>query len=476
MSKYIYPILFLSLVAISTQAQVVSFTEEIQLRTEVGYEIIGELMGNTLLFKDRANELEIEAFNEKMRSIWSKKIKLDRRNGKVMGIISQNTSFVLLYRYKVRGDVIIKAQKYDPGANLVDSVVVKNFGRQFVTPDFRFSVSQDEKKLLVYYIDNQRTINSVIFDIPTLSTVWERQFELEDYSYIRDELYFLTNNKGDLILVNEKDNTTSRRDKHQFQIFHYEENGATYKSYIIPMVNLLSFDLNFQYDDLNGNIVAAGFYSEKNLVRANGYFSLYIPEDVNKQYSLVFRKFDEEFIGTLSGKGNQDIARGLMECEVKELILRSDGGVIIIGEMNREFERRLAGSGRVVMDSYNRFIVDYYYDDIFLLSINPDGKLHWSEVLYKKQYSQDDNAIFSSFFLFRTPNTLRFLFNDEIKTENTVSEYILSNSGALERKSILNTQNLKLRLRFRDAVQVDFNEVVIPSERRNRLRLVKIEY
>ena len=47
----------------------------------------------------------------------------------------------------------------------------------------------------------------------------------------------------------------------------------------------------------------------------------------------------------------------------------------------------------------------------------------------KKQYSQDDNAIFSSFFLFQNPRELRFLFNDDIKTENTVSEYIITGSG-----------------------------------------------
>lgn len=475
MNKFTYLFFFLCYFSFSTNAQVVSFTEEIILRTEVGYEIIGELMGNTLLFKERANELEVEAFSEKMRSIWSKKLKLDRKNGKVLGIISQNTSFVLFYRYKIKGDLIVKAHKYDPGANLVDSIVVKNFGRQFVTPKFNFAVSENEKKLLVYFIDNQRTVNSVVFDIDSFKMDWEKKFEIEDYSYIRDDLFFLTNNEGDLILIVEKDNVQGRRDDHVFQIFQLIDKGQASKSYTIPMANLLTFDLDFRYDNLNKNITIAGLFSEKNIARANGYFSLFVPDDINEQYSLVFRKFDEELLSNLSGKNTPD-NRGLMECQVEDLILRSDGGVILIGEMNREFERRLAGSGRVVMDSYNRFIVDYYYDDIFLLSINPDGKLHWSKVLYKKQYSQDDNAIFSSFFLFQNPTTLRFLFNDEIKTENTVSEYILSNTGQLERRSILNTQNLKLRLRFRDAVQVDFNEVIIPSERRNRLRLVKIEY
>ena len=84
--------------------------------------------------------------------------------------------------------------------------------------------------------------------------------------------------------------------------------------------------------------------------------------------------------------------------------------------------------------------------------------------------------MYSSYFLFKTPSSLRFLFNDEVKYENTVSEYVLKGNGQAERNSLLSTENLKLRLRFRDAIQVDANELIIPSERRNRLRLVRLNY
>ena len=72
--------LFTIFLAFNLSAQIVSFTEEIPLRTEIGYEIIGELKGRTLLFKNRPNDPEIQAFNEKMRELWTKKIKLDKRN------------------------------------------------------------------------------------------------------------------------------------------------------------------------------------------------------------------------------------------------------------------------------------------------------------------------------------------------------------------------------------------------------------
>jgi len=78
--------------------------------------------------------------------------------------------------------------------------------------------------------------------------------------------------------------------------------------------------------------------------------------------------------------------------------------------------------------------------------------------------------------LAKTPAALRVIFNDEIKQSNTVSEYIVSGNGSFEHNTVMNTERKELSLRMRDAVQVAANEIIVPSERRNRLKLVKIVY
>ncbi|MCB0587477.1 MAG: hypothetical protein KDD06_19440, partial [Phaeodactylibacter sp.] len=216
-------------------------------------------------------------------------------------------------------------------------------------------------------------------------------------------------------------------------------------------------------------------YSDKNLGRADGYFYLNVPPQNPDEYKLTLTAFDEDFISALLGK-ESDKTKGLAEASIKEVVLRLDGGVLLIGERNRTYERRAAGVNRTFYDVSGRFAVDYYYDEVFVISIHPTGETHWKTVLHKKQYSQDDDGMYSSYFLFKTPSNLRFIFNDEIKYENTVSEYVLKGNGESERNSLLSTENLKLRLRFRDAVQVNASELIIPSERRNRLRLVKLVY
>ncbi len=69
---------------------------------------------------------------------------------------------------------------------------------------------------------------------------------------------------------------------------------------------------------------------------------------------------------------------------------------------------------------------------------------------------------------------LRLLWNKLRST--TVSEFVLNGVGEGERHAIMNTQGQDLFLRFRDAMQVAANEIIVPSDDRRRLRLVRIQY
>ena len=76
----------------------------------------------------------------------------------------------------------------------------------------------------------------------------------------------------------------------------------------------------------------------------------------------------------------------------------------------------------------------------------------------------------------KTPSAIRFLFNDEVERSTTVSEFVLNGAGEGERHAIMNTQGQDLMLRFHDATQTGANEIIVPSDDKRRVRLVKIQY
>jgi hypothetical protein len=471
----VWRVLFCLFFAHSLAAQKVTFSEDIPLRSDASYQIIGQLKGRLLLFRDRTTSFEVQGFNERMKEIWSKEIDLDKRLPVVLSLSTGREDFCVFYRFRQRSHTILKAHKYDAGANLLDSTTVKNLGYVFFTPDFRVIYSENKRKALIYHMEKESILHALVFDIDNMRLMWDNIFQPEDFDAARDITHIRIDNEGNFFFIIEKNNVRYKKEPHYFEVHQYLVDGGGYHRHIISLESKLTYDVGFSFDNLNKYLVAGGMYSDNNPSRAAGYFFLRAPRAALQQYQLSFHAFDDEFVSNLMGK-ESEVGKGIMECSVQDIVLRRDGGILIVCERNRQFERRMAATNRVIYDTYNRFVVDHFYDDLFVIAVHPDGSPHWRQVLHKKQYSQDDDGAFSSYFMVKTPERLRFLFNDEIRFENTVSEYHIDGRGEFKRHSVLSTENLKLRLRFRSAIQTSGRQVVIPSERRNQLRLVKIDY
>ncbi len=456
-------------------SQTATISDPISIRNDRAYELIGKMEGKFLLFRDKETSYEIQAFDKNMRLSWQKEIELDKKNPSVLGVTSRKDNFHLVYSFKHKGRTIVKAQRYDAAANLIDSVTVKDYTKRYFPVNAEVIISEDKKTILLYHFDKQTELEAVAFNLETMKVLWDEKFVFDDIGFLRDFKQLLVDNKGRMYLVLEKENRKSQREKHRFELYTYGSNWTSIDKSTLPMDGKLTYDISFVFDNMNDNLVAAGLYSENSRGRTNGYFTMTIPPLNPENHSIHFEAFKEDFILDLTGK-KSDSNKGFPDADIQEVVLRKDGGLLLVGERNKKFERRTGGGRGFVGANNSRYLVDYYFDDIFVVSIHPEGELHWKTILRKRQYSQDDDAIFSSYFLVKTPRSLRFLFNDEIRYENTVSEYILKSSGEYDRNSVLSTDDQKIRLRFRDALQVSSNEIIIPSELRNKLKLVRLVY
>lgn len=466
--------LFLCL-SIAAAGQMITVSEEINLRNDHEYELIGEYGGQTLLYQNKNPDYYIIGFDQSMQKSWEKELELDRRQPHVLGVMGRPSDFAVIYRFREKGHTVIKAHKYDPAANLKDSTLIVDLGYLFYTPNLQVIRSEDRSKVMVYYMEKRKQFNLYVFDVENMSLLWDQQILLDDTDLNQDFIEILLSNTGRATVVLDKNNTRSKRENHYFEIHEYDGAAETGRDYIVAMTNYVTYDVSFEIDNLNNTLIAAGCYSEKSTVRAQGFFYLNIPPDNHKEHLLVFHPFEKEFVELLLGEEVKK-NKGIEDLAVQELVLRRDGGVLMIAERTKRFERRTGTGSRAFYDPYSRQIVDYYFDELIVISVHPTGETHWKTVLHKKQYSQDDDAIYSSYFLMKTPSSLRFLYNDEIKYENTVSEYVLRGDGAYDRNALLSTKDLEIRLRFKDALQVDSDRIIVPSERRNRLKLVRLEY
>jgi hypothetical protein len=456
-------------------SQKLTISDEIPMHSDLLYEIIGEIRGRVLLFNRESGKYSITALDENMRPSWDKEIELDRKNAIVIGVNATEEAFTVFYFFREKGSTFLKAARFDPSANLRDSATLADLGFLFMSPSFKMVSSEDRSKVLLNFTERDQVFKSIVFDNKTMRVLWQQNFQYPDYDESEDVLHLIVSNAGQMYAVFEKDHYQLRREKHRYDVFLFDPEITTeFSRFSIPLKGNITYDVKFVFDNGNRKLCAGGFYFEKNVERAEGYFTLFIPRDPTRTL-LRFYPFEDEFVDRLAGKETRN-NRGLEQVSVVDLVLRKDGGLLLVGEESKNFARRMATVNRnMMLDNMNRSVVDYYFEDVFILAIRPNGTLQWSTILHKKQYSQDDDGAFSSFFLFKTPAFLRLVFNDEIKFENTVSEYLLHTNGDFDRNSILSTETLQLRLRFRDAIQVSASRMLVPSERRGKLRIARID-
>ena len=476
--KTLFSIIISFVISFNLMAQEITVSEPLPVRADVRSTIIGKLGGKTLLLLNKYTEIQLVAFNDKMFKAFEKEIDLERKNAKMIDVLATNREeFFIFYTHREKGDNFLKAQQFDHTGTVIDTVIIKEFGVQLYNPRLQAYHSEDKSKVLFYSYEAGRIKHVYVFDTQSKELLWDDDFD--DIKLSNDALdQIVIDNQGNLYVIIPKNNFQSKSKKHYFEITERNATAAKRVVYTVSLDSLLTYDNYFEFDNLNQQLVAGGLYSEKSRGRAQGYYYLAIPKGAPE--SPVFNKytFEQDFVEEFMGKPEIK-NKGIDQVEVNSIMFRRDGGVLMFGERIKEDNRY--GSGMTATPGYDSNVYnkggqDYLYNNVFIASIHPTGELHWQHVLHKKQYSYDDDGIFSSYFLLKTPNNIRLLFNDDIQLENTVSEYILEGNGTVERNSVMNTEAQDLQLQFKDAVQVGAREMLVKSERRNKLKLVRLRF
>jgi hypothetical protein len=462
------------------KAQSVMISDELSVRNDAGYVIIGKLKDKVLLFRDRVTSFEVNAYDDQMHLAWNKSLDIDNRRGSILDVVAGKESFTAIVKYKYKGHTLIKLHRYNADAKEIDTISVKDYGQRFLMPSPQSVLSEDRSKLLIYNIHNDKEIETTVVDLNTNQIIWDYTFTTahEDLKSILKST--LIDNYGTVhfVLFDETSQNIFNNKDHQLEILEYGPEHSASTIQIVPITDRYIYDKIFRYDNVNHRVIGAGLYAEKNREKAAGYFFFSTNATHPEQYNLKFDAFDETLIAKTLGK-EQSAQKGIVDVRVQDIALRKDGGVVLIIEEIRRLERMISSGmhNTAFRDGGNmHFSTDFYYEDVIALSLDADGNTQWHNVMQKRQFSQDDEGIFSSYGVFKNPSGVRLLFNDEINTETTTSEYVVTGNGKVKHNSIFNTDRQDVLLRFRDGLQVDSNEMIVPSEYRAQLKLVRIRF
>lgn len=457
-------------------SQKVTVSREINIRNNYSYDILPNIGSNTVLYSDKGVEHQFEIYDSNLRYKSTVTPEFEKKNIQPIGLLSKDSSIYYFYSYRDEEHIVTRALRFDQQIQVEDTLTLSVKEKKLISSNARFAHSDDKSKVLVFTPDDKK-VNLKLVDLTSFSVLYDFTLTVEGINLKTDFEKLVVANDGQIFIAARQSSFWNKGESNGFSLIRIKNKENVIVHHFSPESDDI-IQLMMDVDNVNNRVVLAGFTTTGDESRANGYFGFSIdPESLPDEAEILINRFTPEFIADITGNKPGKM-KELHDFTIRSLVVRQDGGVILVCEMVREFIRR--GQMNVPGQFGNNFgmrgLIDYYHEDVLLLANFPDGKDHWQKVLFKKQFSQDDNAMYSSFFLFKTPSRIHLIYNDEIKNNNTVSEYVIDPMGNAERKSVLSTEYQNLRLRFKEAIQTGSNTLIVPSEKNWKINLVKIEY
>ena len=376
---------------------------------------------------------------------------------------------------------------------------------------FTCTISNDEKRILIYHNlpyerDENETFSYYIFD-KDLNLLWEKNVTLPHENELFSVVDYDIQENGDLYLLSKifkekaKDSRKGKPNYH-YQVIAYTDKGENTKEYPILLEKKFLTDMKIAIN-LEGDIICGGFYSDNGTATIKGSYFLKIDESTKSIVFKSFKEFEIDFIiQNMTDKNKRKIQKRkekgkdveLYEYDLADIVLKEDGGAVLIGEQHYVREVTTTDSQGNISISYH-----YYYNDIIVISIDPEGQIEWTEKITKKQRTVNDNGLFSSYALAIVGDQLNFIFNDNAKNlatskmtkgkakgvvydftkrfKSSVAVLVqIDSDGRQVKEALFNAQEAELLIRPKVAEQISNQEMVIYGQKRRTERFGKITF
>lgn len=311
---------------------------------------------------------------------------------------------------------------------------------------FRHHLSKDDSKVLIYSVLPKQKKEPERFYLQVfdnqLNGLWEKKVRLpfNDDKFSIEE--YQVDNEGNVYMLGVvyQDKTRIRRSgtpNYQYVVLAYREDGEAVEKYKVNLNEKFITDLTFRVAK-DGDLVFSGFYSELGTYSIKGTYFFKLNPTTKEIFNKNLKAFDFDFLTEfLSAKQTKKAKKSAQKGNVPELyqyalddlILRSDGGAVLVAEQyyverrdNNNYYGYGGFGGGFGFGGYNRYNrninnedYEYYYNDVIVVNIQPNGEIEWTARIPKQQITTNDGGYFSSYAMSIVKDKFYFVYNDNYK-------------------------------------------------------------
>ncbi len=427
----------------------------------------------------------LQSFGNDLRLLATRTIDFKQQNGLLQHIQLNKTGVTVFYLIGDKKTSTLIAQPLssrfiENGKSVeLDSIQDRP---EYVRENLRVRQSFNQQYTLFYYpYFEQDKIESISFLCVdrALQKVYSKRVKFMRPDSEMESAKFVVDNNGNAFVFFQ--NTRERKDRSQMEtitVYKLTEQDEDVQQLNITIDRNLFGEMYVDADNANNNLILTGFYDDdnpRNEPAAYGFFYVRLSADSGTVSAVTYTNFDTNFMSELTGKSINE--NKLYTFNVRRAMLRNDGGILLIAESLIKDTRETIFNSQFspTFNSIQR-ISYYQFNDIIAFSVNPDGAVDWRTIMRKKQVSEEDNGIYSSFLTVNERDKIRMLYLDEISTAASLREFVLSSEGKAANSNIFFQESKEVMLLPKAGKQVSPNEVVLPSYMRNQLRIVKLTF
>jgi hypothetical protein len=476
-------LIFLSLLGYCSQAQEVLYSPYEKFDLKSGdFSVVGYTGGRYYTYRSSEDGYFLDAYNDSM--VKEATILIDFFPSKIYQtkFIAYPDKIIVLYQAIESNKVIQYAALLDAAGRLKSRPIqLDNVKTGILGPTktyFSSSVSEDKKTIVIYSAKDKNS--TFVFDAKFINdslTILHRTHA--SYNADNDIIHGepMAGNDGNVYIPAYTDiGAKSYSDRVWLLTLPQAANKFTTQE--LPLDNLYAGNMYMKVDNTKRRIYAGGFYAEK---KTGAYVGvLYASYDMTSG-SILNKKaipFDNNMLGA---EGHRTHHRPFDEFHIKQIIVKNDGGFVLVAESSFITLRSSYAPGDGYYSYYygpymNATVREYHFDDIMALSYNGNGNQEWNAFVPKEQYSQEDGGLFSSYALLNTGGTLGFLFNDFDSYHSHIQLATLDAQGKVDIHSFSPEGNDNPDWLPRSGKQVSGRAMMIPCLHKRQICFAKVVF
>ena len=409
---------------------------------------------------------------------------------------------------------ISKSAKPKLGQKLLKSSIL--FGG-FANPDleakYKFEQSDAKKYLAILSTwpykaegDNKSTeeaLNIKVYD-EAMQVVQSRDVVLPWPNFLFDATELRVDDQGNAYLLGIRYEGSRRQKRggepnYEYVLFKFPKDSEAMQEYSIRLDDKFITDMNISIDN-NGNIAAAGFYSNTPSFDIMGTYYLLVDGRTKQVTKSSTKSFDLDFLTEgLSEKQTEKVERKsekgkqieLLDMALRKLTPLPGGGWLLVGEQYKVVvvtRTSTASTGITTTSSTTH----YYYNDIIVVRISNKGDIDWAHKVPKRQHTVEDGGFYSSFIQSEVDDKVFIVYNDNPKnlTEDDPGKYWnfspgkesvvmlvqFDAQGNMTKDMLFSSDDSEVIIRPKVSNQIDPETTILAGQRKKTHRLMKISF